>query len=81
MKLLGRNKSKIIKDENGENLHHLEFTVVSIYCNIVSNDYHQDSRVLYTFALNNTFGQSVDISPKSFIIWTTFNSECSYNEV
>ena len=26
--------------------------VVLIHCNIVNNDYHQDSRVLYTFVPN-----------------------------
>ena len=38
-------KSKITKDKNGENVHHLEITeVVLVYCNIVSNDYQKDSR-------------------------------------
>ena len=30
-------------------------------------DYQQDSRVLYTFAANITFGQLLDISSKNFI--------------
>ena len=47
MKLLGSTRSKITKDENGENVPHLEITkVVLIHCNIVNNDYRQDSRVL-----------------------------------
>ena len=47
MKLLGRTKSKIGKDKNGENVPHLEITkVVLIQCNIVNNDYQQNSRVL-----------------------------------
>ena len=42
MKLLGNTKSKITKNENGENLPQLEITeVVLIHCNIV-NDYQQD---------------------------------------
>ena len=42
MKLLRSNKSKITKDENGENVPHLEVTeVVSIHCNTVNNDYQQ----------------------------------------
>ena len=53
MKLFGSTKSKITKDKNGENVPHLEITeVVVAHCNIVSNDYQQDSRVLYTFVLN-----------------------------
>ena len=78
MKLLGRTKSKIGKDKNGENVPHLEITkVVLIHCNIVNNDYHQDSRVLYTVVPNKSFGQLLDISPKNFIFLKTFNSELS----
>ena len=59
-------KSKIIKDENGENVPHLKITeVVLMHCNIV-NDYQHDSRVLYTFFPNKSFGQLLYISPKSF---------------
>ena len=46
MKLLGRTKNKITKDKNGENILHLEITaVVLVHCNIVNNDYQQDSRL------------------------------------
>ena len=38
MKLLGNTKSKITKNENGENLPHLEITeVVLIHCNILND--------------------------------------------
>ena len=46
---------------------------VLIYCNIVNNDYQQNSRVLYTFVPNKSFGQLLDISPKNFIFSKTFN--------
>ena len=40
MKLLGSAKSKITKDENGENMPHLEINeVILVHCNIVNNDY------------------------------------------
>ena len=40
MKLLGSSKNRITKNENGENVPHLEITeVVLIHCNIVSNNY------------------------------------------
>ena len=40
MKLLGRTKGKINKDENCENVHHLEINeVVLFHCNIVNNHY------------------------------------------
>ena len=54
MKLIGTTKNKITKDENGENVPQLEITDrVLVHCNIVNNDYQQDSRVLYTFILIN----------------------------
>ena len=79
MKLLGITKRKITKDKNSENVPRLEITeVVLIHCNIVNNDYQQDSRVLYTFVPNKSFGQFLDISPKNFIFLKSFNSEFSY---
>ena len=48
--------------------------VVLIHCNIVNNDYQQDSRVLYTFVPNKSFGQLLDISPKNFILLKTLDS-------
>ena len=39
MKIPGSTKSKITKDENGENVAHLEITeAVLIHCNIVNNE-------------------------------------------
>ena len=68
MKLNGRTKIRITKYENGENLPHLEITeVILVNCNIVNNNYQQDSRVLYTFGPNKSFGQLLDISPKNFL--------------
>ena len=44
IKLLGITKNKITKDTNGENVPDLEITeVVLLRCNIVNNDYQQDS--------------------------------------
>ena len=40
MKLLGSSKSKITKDENGEDVPNLEVVeVVLVHCNLVNNDY------------------------------------------
>ena len=53
MKLVGNIKNKITKGKNGENVPHIEITeVILVHCNIVNNDYQQDSRVLYTFVPN-----------------------------
>ena len=80
MTLLGSAENKITKDKNGENVPHLEITeVVLIHCNIVNNDYQQDSRVLYTFVPNKSFGSLLDISPSNQIFLKTFNSE--YDEI
>ena len=82
MKLLESTGSKISKDKDGENVPQLEITeVVLIHCNIANNHFQRNSRVLYTFVPNNSFGQLLDISPKSFIFLKTFDSEFSYNEV
>ena len=76
MKLLGSTKNKIAKDESGENVPHLEITeVVLVYCYMVNNAYQQDSRVLYTFVPNKSFGSLLDISPSNHIFLKTFNSE------
>ena len=80
MKLLGSTENKITKDKNGENVPHLEITeVVLVHCNIVNNDYQQDSRVLYTFFPNKPFGSLLEISPTNHLFSKTFNSE--YDEI
>ena len=43
-----------------------------VHYNIVNNDYQQDSRVLYTFVSNESFDQSLGISPKKFYIFKNF---------
>ena len=62
--LLGSTKKKINRDEYGENIPHLEFTEALLHRNIVSNDCHQGSGVVYTFVHNKSVGQLLDISPK-----------------
>ena len=57
MKLLGSTKNEITKDKKGENVPHLEITeIILANCNIVNNDYQQDSRVLYTIVPNKPLG-------------------------
>ena len=77
MKLLGSTKNKIIKNKNGENLLYFEITeVVLVHCDIVNNDYQQDSRVLYIyFAPNKPFGGLLEISPTNHIFLKKFSSE------
>ena len=76
MKLFGSTKNKITKDKNSENVPHLEITEVALVsCNIVNNDYQQDSRVLYTFISNKPFVNLLEISPTNHIFFKAFNSE------
>ena len=50
-------------------------------CNIVNNDYQNDSRVRYISVPSKSFGQLLDVSPKNFIYLKTFDSEFLYVEV
>ena len=64
MNLLGSTKNKIAKDENGENVPHLEITeVVLVRCNIFNIVKFVN---LYTFVPNKWFGQLLYILPKNF---------------
>ena len=63
MKLIGSTENKTTKDNSGENVPHLEITdLVLVHCDIINNDYQQDSRVLYTFVANKPFGSLLEIS-------------------
>ena len=80
MILLGSTKYKFTKDKNSENVPHLEIAeVVLVHCNIVNNDYQQDSRVLFTFVPNQPFGSLLEISQTNHIFLKTFISE--YDEI
>ena len=76
MKLLGSTENKITKDKNGENVPRLEVVeLVLVHCNFVNNDYQQDSRILFAFVPNKTFGSLLEISPTNHVFLKTFNSE------
>ena len=82
MKLLGSTKSKITKNKNGENVSHSEITeVLLVHCNIIDNNYQQDSRILYTVVPNKSFDLLPYISLKNLIFLKTFNSEFLYTQV
>ena len=76
MQLLGSTENKKTNDKNSENEPHVEIReVVLVHCNIVNNNYQQDSRVLYTFIPNKPFGSLFEISPTNHIFLKTLNSE------
>ena len=55
---------------------HLEIVeLVLAHCNLVNNDYQQNSRILHTFVSSNPFGSLLEISPTNQIFSKTFNSE------
>ena len=42
---------------------------------LLKNSYQQNSRVVYTFVSNKSFGQLLDISPENLIFLKTFDSK------
>ena len=75
-KMLGSTESKVTKDKNGENVPDLEvFELVLVHCNLVNNDYQQDSRILFTFVRNKSFGSLFEVLPTNHVFLKTFNSE------
>ena len=78
----GSTENKITRDKNVKNVPYLEITVVVLfYCNIVNNDYQQDSRVYNIFTPNKPFGNLLEIAPTNFVPIKTFNSEFQTTEV
>ena len=67
MKLLGSAENKITKDKNGE--------LVLLHCNLVRNDYLEDSKILFIFVPNKAFGSLLEISPTNHDFLKTCNSE------
>ena len=55
MKLLGSTKKYVNQDNDGEDVPKLESVdVVLVHCNLVNNNYHQASKVLFTlYQINN----------------------------
>ena len=75
MKFPGSTESKITKDKNGENVSHLKITEIAlVHCNILSNDYQQNSRILLAFVPNKSFVQ-LEIPATNFIVLKRFNSQ------
>ena len=74
--------TKITKRKNGKNVPRLEIAdAVLIHYNVVNDSYQQNSRVLYTFVPNKSFGQLLNISPENFIFIEKFDSEFSHIDV
>ena len=75
-KLLGSAKKDIDKDKDGEDVPKLEsVAVVLVHCNLVNNNYLQESKVLFTFVPNEQFCQLITISPHSLTMLKTTNAD------
>ena len=56
IKLLGSTKSRMTKNKNGKNVTHLEIAEgVLDYCNVINNDYQNNSTVFCIFVPNKCF--------------------------
>ena len=75
-KNIGKNKSKNLCDKYSQkrlDVPHLEITeVVLIHFSIINNDYQQDSRVLYIFAPNKSFGVIIKYFTRKFYVFKNF---------
>ena len=82
MRLLSSTKKDVDADKNSENVPKLESVeVVLVHCNLVKNDYQHTSKVLFSFVPNKQFGQLINISPHSFTMVNTVNTNFSFAEV
>ena len=52
-----------------------------MYCNLVSNNYQQASKVLFTFVPNKQFDQLITIASRSLTMLETTNAEFSFIEI
>ena len=68
MKLLGSTENKVNKnkDNNKIIIMIIMILIIIVHCNIVKNDYQQDSSVLYKFVPKKLFGCLLQISLKKY---------------
>ena len=64
MKLFGRTKKLIEKTKTGEKVTSTEVVeVVLVQCNLVDNQYHQKSEVLYSLTSNKCYIYLLNVEP------------------
>ena len=82
MKLLGNSKQVIDSNKDSELVPKLEIVeTVLVHCNLVTNDYQQASKVLFTFVPDKSFGQLMNINPDSPTILKTVNAEFPFIKI
>ena len=55
--------------------------VFLVHCNLVSNNYQQVSKMLFTFVPNKQFAQLITITPHSPTMLKTTNAEFSFIKI
>ena len=71
IRLLGSSTDTIDGDKNSDLVPKLE----SADLVLVNNSYQQASKVLFTFAPNEKYGQLITVSPEKLIMLKTLNTE------
>ena len=49
--------------------------LVLVHCNVINNDYQQDSRIWHKLVPNISLGKLVNLSPHTLILLKMFNSD------
>ena len=72
----------INKDKNSKNVPQLDqVEYVLLHCNIVQNYYLQNSKLLYEFVPDQSFGKLISVKPPVFIQCKTANSIFDHIEI
>ena len=80
-KLLGDGRI-IDKDKVSKNVPQLDqVEYVLLHCNVIQNDHLQNSKLLYEFVPDKTFGQLISVKPPVFIQCKTSDSIFDYIEI
>ena len=76
MKLFGTTKTLRDKTKNEENVPSFEVVeVVLVQCNLVDNQYQQNSEVLYNFTPNKCYTYLLNAEPSNLMFLKTYNTE------
>ena len=82
MRLLGSTSNVTDADKNGELVPKLEnVDLVLVHFNVVNNNNQRDSKVLYSFSPDKSYGHLMAIHPESTIMLKTTNIEFSFIEI
>ena len=72
----------IDKNKNSKNVPQLDqVEYVLLHCNLVENDYLQNSKLLYEFVPDKKFGQLISVKPPVFIQCKTSDTIFDYAEI